>query len=170
MLNDFSEYKRYFICKHGNDIQMCVRDKGWVKKLKSDKCAIKMQEDKKLFNLLKSFDITTGDWCLPVKCIKHLDIFLAILVKTFGQNCTLIINKPLLVYEKCNLLPYFLKPWWYYAETNAERTILKPPEHPIPSFIFPIFSSLPFRKHVFMEDKNLHHSISQAFCWFSENI
>ena len=56
-----------------------------------------MQEDKKLFNLLKSFDITTGDWCLPVKCIKHLDIFLAILVKTFGQNCTLIINKPLLV-------------------------------------------------------------------------
>ena len=27
MLNDFSEYKRYFICKHGNDIQMCVRGK-----------------------------------------------------------------------------------------------------------------------------------------------
>ena len=46
MLNDFSEYKRYFIYKHGNDIQICVRGKEWVQKLKSDKCAIKMQKIK----------------------------------------------------------------------------------------------------------------------------
>ena len=36
----FSEYARYFICKHWNGALMYIKRKEWIPKLKSDKFAI----------------------------------------------------------------------------------------------------------------------------------
>ena len=108
------------------------------------------------------FEITVGDRRLPVKCIKCPDIFLQILMKTSGQNCALVINELLIVYQQSQLFYYFSNPWRYHAETNVERIMLKlyfPFHHLFP----PFFSFLPIGKHVSMEDKNLHYYIIILF-------
>ena len=119
------------------------------------------------------FEITVGDRRLPVKCIKCPDIFLQILMKTSGQNCALVINELLIVYQQSQLFYYFSNPWRYHAETNVERIMLKlyfSFHHLFPPFFF-------FSAHwqaCFHGRQKLallhNHSISQAFKKISEKM
>ena len=52
-----------------------------------------------------------------VKCIKRLEIFLLILVKTSEQNCTLINNKLLLLYHQSNFQTNI-----YYFKVNKRNS------------------------------------------------